>query len=676
MAPPADDGRPSLFAGLLEQLAARPGRLEFAVRLAVLCALVALDVEIFKTPDPALTVYVAFFVIKPDRATSVLLSVVFMLVITVVIGITLLVAMAVVDQPVWRVTAMALMSFFLLFLGSASKLKPFASIVALITAYALDLLGNVQIGELATRALLYAWLFVAIPALISIGVNLVMGPAPRRLAERAMAHRLRLCAAMLRGGGVKVRHAFETCREEGMGEILAHLKLTGLEKTSPKPDLAALGQAARSLAVLLLLTELIAEDPDATCPEPLRSQVADRLDEMASILQAGGYPVEVEFPAIAPELALSPLAAAVAAELSATLTGFATPTPTPTPTPAPSGSAQAPAPKAKGGFFVPDAFTNPAHVHYALKTTAAAMFCYVVYSLLDWPGIHTCLITCYIVSLGTMAETIEKLALRIAGCLVGAAVGMLAIVFLMPGVTSIGALMAIVFVGALASGWVAAGGPRISYAGFQLAFAFFLCVIQGDAPAFKLTTARDRVVGILFGDLTVAVLFSQLWPVSIGRRIDPAIAAVLRKFSALAGAPTRAMRAGGAIQAQTALAALTQDLKLARYEPASLRPEGAWLAARARAARELTALEAPLLLAAERGEGASLARRLDRLADTLVEPVAPAQAESGSFASADPSPHPVGQGLIEIRLARLEQAIAGLAAEPPVAAGRDAYAPA
>src|SRR6266436_3029102 len=46
------------------------------------------------------------------------------------------------------------------------------------------------------------------------------------------------------------------------------------------------------------------------------------------------------------------------------------------------------------GLFVPDAFTNPAHVHFAFKVTFAAMFCYIVYEAIDWSGIHTAFITC------------------------------------------------------------------------------------------------------------------------------------------------------------------------------------------------------------------------------------------------------------------------------------------
>ena len=106
-------------------------------------------------------------------------------------------------------------------------------------------------------------------------------------------------------------------------------------------------------------------------------------------------------------------------------------------------------------------------------------------------------------SLGTAAETIEKLTLRILGCLIGAASGIAAIVYIIPYTTSIGDLMTVVFVGAFASAWFAVGSPRIAYAGFQMAFAFFLCVIQGSGPSFDMVTARDRVIGILIGNIVV-----------------------------------------------------------------------------------------------------------------------------------------------------------------------------
>jgi multidrug resistance protein MdtO len=247
------------------------------------------------------------------------------------------------------------------------------------------------------------------------------------------------------------------------------------------------------------------------------------------------------------------------------------------------------------------------------------MFCYVLYSLLDWPGIHTSLITCYIVSLGTTAETVEKLTLRILGCLVGAAVGIAAIVYLIPHVTSIGALMIVVFLGALVSAWIAAGSPRISYAGFQMAFAFFLCVIQGPGPSFDLTTARDRVIGILLGNIVVYVIFANIWPVSVGKRIDPAFAALLRRLSGLLTVPSKSTRRSEAPEAQEMLAGIERDLDLALYEPPSIRPVDSWIGVRRRAADELGALFGPLLLTADKDLriSAQLANRLYRLADNL-----------------------------------------------------------
>jgi multidrug resistance protein MdtO len=645
-----------------------PGRLEFAARLALICALTTLVAEIYQTPEPALTTYLAFFVMKPDRTTSVIMSIVMLLLFSIIVGLLIPISMAVIDQPAWRVVSMVLISFGLLFLASASKLKPVGSIIALMTAYALDLLSKAQIGELATRALLYAWLFVGIPVSMSVLVNLLFGPPPRRLVERALAHRLALAAAILRGPDPHQREAFAEALSEGTGEMPAWLRLAGVEKTSPAEDIAALRQASESIIPILLLVDMIDRSPE-TLPDALKYQIADVLDEMASILSAGGYPIDISFEDDGAATALSPAAAEIWADFKEALARFAE-------RPLPDVPPLAPE-KAKGGFFLPDAFTNPEHVHHALKTTAAAMFCYITYTLLDWPGIHTCLITCYIVSLGTTGETVEKLTLRILGCLLGAAAGIAAIVFLMPDFTSIGALMAVVFLAGLASGWVAAGSPRISYAGFQIAFAFFLCAIQGSAPAFDMTVARDRVIGILFGNLVVYLVFSNIWPVTVTRRIDTGMATVLRRLGAMMAAVNRSRRCALASEASAALGAIEQDLKLARYEPPSVRPESGWLDVRRRGAHAIAGLIGPLLLRANQDPslGDELSRRLNGLADSfgdhseadVVRADPDAAPENPSSSSLDALAPNLTDDQVVAHLQGLERALALRSAEEGVA---------
>jgi multidrug resistance protein MdtO len=426
MATHAPEAREGRLAELLRLLMPFPGRLEFAVRLALICALTTLVVEIYQTPDPALTVYLVFFLNKPDRGTSLILSIAMLALFSLIVPSLIIVAIIVVDYPVWRVASMAAISLGLLFLASASKLRPIGGVVALIVAYALDLLGTVHGGEIATRALLYLWLFIGIPAGVSIGVNLLLAPPPRLLAEQALARRLRLAATMLRAPSESIRRAFTECLREGNGELQKWLKLALVEKSAAREHIEALRQAAASSFEILALIDVMDRDVDAALPAPLRERLTLTLDAMARILEDGRYPIDIEFEDAADgEPSLPPRAAEVLASIREALIAFAEV--------APDTQPHGPA-KKSGGFFLPDAFTNPEHVRYALKTTAAAMFCYVLYSLLDWPKIHTCLITVYIVSLGTTAETVEKLTLRILGCLVGAAAGIAAIVYLIPSI--------------------------------------------------------------------------------------------------------------------------------------------------------------------------------------------------------------------------------------------------
>ena len=193
-------------------------------------------------------------------------------------------------------------------------------------------------------------------------------------------------------------------------------------------------------------------------------------------------------------------------------------------------------PKSKR-LFASDAFTNPAHVHFALKVTLAAMVCYIVYEAIDWSGVHTALITCTFIALETTGATLHKGVLRIGGCVIGGALALLTIVFLMPHMETIASLIVVVACASAVAGWVATGNEMISYAGLQLAFAFFYSVFQGYAPDTDLDNVRNRVVGILFGLIVTGIVFAYIWPEHTIDRLRDALRAALRQLARLLEIP-------------------------------------------------------------------------------------------------------------------------------------------
>ena len=200
----------------------------------------------------------------------------------------------------------------------------------------------------------------------------------------------------------------------------------------------------------------------------------------------------------------------------------------------PNESSHSPKPK---DLFVSDAFTNAAHVHFALKVTLAAMFCYIVYMAIDWSGIHTALITCTFIALETTGATLHKGILRIGGCVIGGALALFTIVFLMPHMVTIASLVVVVACASAIAGWVATGSEMISYAGLQIAFAFFYSVFQGYAPDTDLDNVRNRVVGILFGLIVTGLVFRYIWPEHTIDRLRDALRVALRQLARLLKMP-------------------------------------------------------------------------------------------------------------------------------------------
>ena len=113
---------------------------------------------------------------------------------------------------------------------------------------------------------------------------------------------------------------------------------------------------------------------------------------------------------------------------------------------------------------------------------------------------------------------LRGLAAVLGMCLIGA-LALFSIVFLMPHMETIASLVVLVACASAIAGWVATGSERISYAGLQIAFAFFYSVFQGYAPDTDLDNVRDRVVGILFGLIVTGLVFHYIWPERA--RIEP-----------------------------------------------------------------------------------------------------------------------------------------------------------
>lgn len=590
MAQPAAENH-DLLARVIPLLRPFPGRAGQALRLSAIAALSAWLAISWGLPEAALAAYVPFFMWKPDRFLSTVLAIALMIVATLLIGTVILLAMVVLDDPMWRVATIAGAAFAICWLGSASKLKPLAPIMAMVIAFALDLLGANPLPVFTTKALLWAWWLVGTPALVTIAVNLLFAPAPRRLLSRLIAERLDAAAQALSGdadGAARLEKVLRASPKEAN----LWLALAKVERTSTPADIAAFTSALQQSMAICLAARAIVERAEPVLPEH-RAPIAEHLRQMSSILERDLYPAQTTL-ALAETPTAAPQPKAQVALLAA-IAKFTT---------APPPAAHAPA---AGGFMEPDAFSNPAHVHYALKATGAAMICFLLYHALRWPGIHTAFLTCFIVALPTAAEATEKLSLRIIGAIIGALFGIAALLLVVPLLGNGLQLAVLILVVTLPAAWLAVGSERISYVGFQWAFALYLTLIQGSGPGYDLAIARDRVIGVLLGNVVTYLVFTRIWPVSIAPQIELALREGIAAVRAFAGSLTREMRAAALERAAEHFAEAREKIAIARYEPSWMLPAPQWPAEQRRLLEQCETSLPALYLAGEADPDRSLA---------------------------------------------------------------------
>ena len=498
--------RNALLEFLAIELAPREGRALAVAHISAACALTVAIAMVFRIPEPTYMAYIVFLISKDERKATVTTALGGQIAVTLAVVLTLGLMVVDLSEPALRLPAMVLYTFLAMYSARTFALGPITYLAGFVLVMLQSVVDDVPNPEALTRLALWLWVVLFVPIVITVLMNLLFGQSVVLLIQRTVRKVLREMEAAL------LADTFQQHLAHWREGVISVLNKQSPGTTHSQPFISA--TALKRLADALVILEAL----PPTNPAEIREELARNVRACRAVLEGEGaraddgtpVPVERTPPVLAFEAALLDFRREIVQ-----------------PTPA----AAAPAHAKK--LFAPDALTNPAHWQFALKTTLAVMVVYFIYTMLDWSGMRTSIVTCFFVALGSLGETMHKLVLRISGALIGGLTAGLCIVYVLPHMTDVGQLCLLIAVVSAGAAWVATSSELLAYAGLQIAFAFFLGILQGYAPANDLTVLRDRVAGIVLGNVVMALVFTLLWPESAMPRLQAALQEAQEAVSAV-----------------------------------------------------------------------------------------------------------------------------------------------
>ncbi|GLQ45902.1 fusaric acid resistance protein [Dyella lipolytica] len=488
------------LTGLLQrELALTDTRIRTIARITGCTALVVAIAMVFQIPLPAYAAYLVFLVSHEDAASTLVSSVGGLAAVTLAVAVSLLFYVFDASEPALRIPLLAVSTLAGTYLARTSPLGPIAFLAGFVLVLSQTLLDDVPTTEFVTHMVLWLWVIVAVPVGVTVLVNLLAGESPVALSRKRAAQ-------LMDGVATYVENPYSADPARLRAELLSLSELKNKAFLWNK-RLKAFAQEDNRLLAILLEVLQIARYLPSSVPVASRRSLANSLRESRRLFlqrrdvvadavssEVEPVPIESDPSQVALRSAVDELLDEASGKASATVPDNASSQPQKSPA---TG-----APK------------NRAHARFAFKVMCAVVASYATYTLLDWPGIRTAVTTCFFVSLTTVGESVHKLTLRLSGAIIGGLIAGLCIVFVLPALTDVGQLCLLIAAVSAFCAWISTSSETIAYAGMQIAFAFFLGVLQGYGPADDLTVLRDRVVGIIIGNVWITIFFTTLWPVS------------------------------------------------------------------------------------------------------------------------------------------------------------------
>jgi multidrug resistance protein MdtO len=182
------------------------------------------------------------------------------------------------------------------------------------------------------------------------------------------------------------------------------------------------------------------------------------------------------------------------------------------------------------------------HLTFAVRGTLSAFACYLFYMSTGWMGLGaTAILTCTLTARPLTGGGRQRQTLRFAGFILGAGLfGLGTEVLILPQLNTIPqyALLfaSVVWIGS----WIATSGPRIAFAGFQIALSYNLVNLNRFTLNTSLVPARDAVLGIVLGIVAMWLIFDHLWAQTSTASVHGLLLATLRNIASFKAVPDEA----------------------------------------------------------------------------------------------------------------------------------------
>jgi multidrug resistance protein MdtO len=221
---------------------------------------------------------------------------------------------------------------------------------------------------------------------------------------------------------------------------------------------------------------------------------------------------------------------------------------------------------------------NAFDLRIAMKGALSIGVCGLLYEGLSWPGLAACVFATLVLAQGSAGASIERALVQILFVLVGAGWAVLVVTVAMPLMTSLASLLVVTFPFFFGVAWICCGRGVSNTAGLQMAMGGTLVLLSRLGTTTDLVPARDRVLGILLGNVVFALIGLSLWPVYAGS--GDRIAPILRQIAALLRSPAGGVEQARQGQVMEIYRALAREMSLqdeAHFEALSPRRQSAAL---------------------------------------------------------------------------------------------------